>query len=102
MLEGTIKTQRITTLRNYIQYTDNFLEENLGHFQCVLPPVGEEKNISGQTAKSEDGEHLVPHSFRFSVTSEYQFKKLTAYVKIPSGTNDIAYINVSYETSHLN
>uniref|UniRef100_A0A1I7VY84 Filamin/ABP280 repeat family protein n=1 Tax=Loa loa TaxID=7209 RepID=A0A1I7VY84_LOALO len=62
-------------------------------FECVPPLEGDENNISGRTVEFGDDEHLISHSFRFSVISEYQFSKLTASVKLPSGTNDIAYIN---------
>uniref|UniRef100_A0AAF5PZP8 Calponin-homology (CH) domain-containing protein n=1 Tax=Wuchereria bancrofti TaxID=6293 RepID=A0AAF5PZP8_WUCBA len=62
-------------------------------FECVPPLVNEDRNVSKQPMESEDDGHLMPHSFRFSVTSEYQFNKLTASIKMPSGTDDIAYIN---------
>ncbi|KAM3720424.1 Filamin-A [Dirofilaria immitis] len=58
-------------------------------FQCIQS-VENDGKISGEI--KYNNEQLIPYSFRFSVTSEYQFDKLTASVKRPSGINDNAYI----------
>lgn len=46
-------------------------------------------------------EHLVPRTFRFSVTSDYHFDKLSASVRMPSGKKDIAHIKVNFESLTL-
>ncbi|CAG9538291.1 unnamed protein product [Cercopithifilaria johnstoni] len=65
-------------------------------FECVSSSLDE--NVPG-TAESRDDEHLIPHSFRFAVATEYQFNKLTASVKMPSGTDDTAYMNYNGDGS---
>ncbi|VDP17517.1 unnamed protein product [Onchocerca flexuosa] len=60
-------------------------------FECIPSLVNEEKKASGQIMDSNT-EYLMPHNFHFSVNSEYQFNKLTASVKLPSGAHDIAHI----------
>lgn len=42
-------------------------------------------------------EHLVSRTFRFSVTSDYCFEKLSASVRMPSGKRDVAHIKVNFE-----
>uniref|UniRef100_A0A915PPA4 Calponin-homology (CH) domain-containing protein n=1 Tax=Setaria digitata TaxID=48799 RepID=A0A915PPA4_9BILA len=61
-------------------------------FECVPPPMTEEKEIFERTVEFRNNEHLVPRSFLFSMASEYQFSKLAAFVKMPSGMDDKAYI----------
>ncbi|OZC12621.1 hypothetical protein X798_00252 [Onchocerca flexuosa] len=62
-------------------------------FECIPSLVNEEKKASGQIMDSNT-EYLMPHNFHFSVNSEYQFNKLTASVKLPSGAHDIAHIKL--------
>ncbi|KAM3726784.1 Filamin-A [Dirofilaria immitis] len=68
------------------------------NFECGPPVVGEPEVTSlKREADSEEcfynvEERLVPRSFRFSVTSDYHFEKLSASVRMPSGKKDVARI----------
>lgn len=86
-------TRRKTFPFNTRQFFKRKLKKD---FQC-FPSRLDKKNVSGQTAEFGDDVHLTPHSFRFSVATQYEFDKLSASVKMPSGTNDNAYINVSHQ-----
>ncbi|KAL3998459.1 Filamin/ABP280 repeat family protein [Acanthocheilonema viteae] len=84
---------RVTLLYGGVNIPDAIFD-----FECVSSCLSE-KNVSGRIAESKDDEHLAPHSFRFAVATEYQFDKLAACVKMPSGTDDIAYINCNGDGS---
>ncbi|OZC08192.1 hypothetical protein X798_04808 [Onchocerca flexuosa] len=68
------------------------------NFECG-PPVVDEPEVAllKREADSEEcfykvEEHLVSRTFRFSVTSDYCFEKLSASVRMPSGKRDVAHI----------
>uniref|UniRef100_A0A0R3RZ00 Filamin-A n=1 Tax=Elaeophora elaphi TaxID=1147741 RepID=A0A0R3RZ00_9BILA len=69
------------------------IPDGIFDFECVSSLLGEE-NVSERTEEFRDGKHLTPYSFRLDVATQYQFSKLTASVKMPSGKDDnTAYIN---------
>uniref|UniRef100_A0A8R1XX00 Calponin-homology (CH) domain-containing protein n=1 Tax=Onchocerca volvulus TaxID=6282 RepID=A0A8R1XX00_ONCVO len=68
------------------------------NFECG-PPVVDEPEVAllKRETDSEEclykvEEHLVSRTFRFSVTSDYCFEKLSASVRMPSGKRDVAHI----------
>uniref|UniRef100_A0A915Q2T4 Calponin-homology (CH) domain-containing protein n=1 Tax=Setaria digitata TaxID=48799 RepID=A0A915Q2T4_9BILA len=68
------------------------------NFECGPPAVDEpEVTLLRREADFEEcsynvEEYLVPRTFRFSVTSNYHFEKLSASVRMPSGKSDVAHI----------